>query len=341
MSYFEENVPRRPEIVSGLFREGQIITFAGSFNVGKTPLLADLAVHVASGKSWCGHAVAQRPVIHFDFESADPDFRRTYRNISNYIGVTLRVPDDVAPYLLSGKASDPRTAALLKVQSSASMFRLLYSLLEKHPNALTLFDPIEMAFPLDVLNKPSLLKLYRGFREMLAKYPHSAVLNTHNLRKDSRVGRVLPNLMLEPHAWLQEVAGSLDLMNRSDVRMGVSRHQDNVIVVNGARRGEEMHPMLLSPIDDDPDELAGFKSIISTKQDIGKLLTDTQLRHWNELPDYFKFNDYANNGIPKSSLSRLVNRCISLGLLVSDGSHFTKTASAHTYVEPSEVIVEA
>lgn len=339
MSYFEENVPRRPEIVSGLFREGQIITFAGSFNVGKTPLLADLAVHIASGKSWCGHAVAQRPIIHFDFESADPDFRRTYRNISNYIGVTLRVPDDIAPYLLGGKATNERNAALLKVQTSTAMLKLLHSLLKRSPRALIFFDPIEMAFPLDVMHKPTLLRLYRSFREMLAEYPQSAVLNTHNLRKDSRQGRTLPNLMLEPHAWLQEVAGSLDLINRSDVRMGVDRHSDNVIVVNGARRGEEMHPMLLAPIDDDPEELAGFKSIISTKHDIKKLLTETQLHYWNELPDHFRFIDYANNGIPKSSLSRLVNRCSSLGLLVSDGSFFTKT-TAHTYVEPNEVIVD-
>lgn len=343
MSYFEENVPRRPEIVSGLFREGQIITFAGPFNVGKTPLLADLATHIASGQSWCGHTVAQRPVFHFDFESSDPDFRRTYRNIANHLGVKLRVPDDIAPYLLSGKATDSRTAELLKMQSSAGMFRLLYAALESCPSALIIFDPIEMAFPLDVLNKPTILKLYRGFRELLATFPRSAVLNTHNLRKDSRQGRALPDLMIEPHAWLQEVAGSLDLMNRSDVRLGVNRYKDNVVVVNGARRGEDIHPMLLSPIDDDPEELAGFKSIVSDSRDISKLLTEAQLKYWCELPEHFRFTDYANNGIPKSSLSRLLNRCASLGLVISDSGYFTKTTEhglGHKVLEPTEIIVE-
>jgi hypothetical protein len=324
VSYFEEDIPRRPEIVSGLFREGQIITFAGPFNVGKTPLLADLAVHVASGTKWCGREVVKRPVIHFDFESSDPDFRRTYRNIANRLGINLKVPKDIAPFLLNSTIEDPRTKALLNVKNSATMVKLLDALLTKAPDSLILFDPVEMAFPIDVLKKASVLALYRLLRELLGKFPRSAVLNTHNLRKDMRRPGPQPDLMLNPHDWLQEVAGSLDLINRSDVRLGVNRHSDNVVVVNGARRGEDMFPMLLAPVDDDPDELAGFKPIASSKQDLHELLSHAQIGYWKELPEKFRFIDHANNGIPKSSLSRLIKRCSSLGLLTTDGSWFTK-----------------
>ncbi len=227
MSYFEEEVPRRPEIVSGLFREGQIITFAGPFNVGKTPLLTDLAVHIAAGIPWCGHEVVQRPIVHFDFESADPDFRRNYRNIANRLGVSLRVPDDIVPYVLGGEFKEPRTKALLDIKDSAGMFKLIVGALTRQPTALMLFDPIEMAFPLDVMKKPSVLRLYRSFRELLTRFPRSAVINTHNLRKTNRQTGPQPDLMLYPHDWLQEVAGSLDVINRSDIRLGVSRHSDN------------------------------------------------------------------------------------------------------------------
>lgn len=326
MSYFEEDIPRRPEIVAGLCREGQIITFAGPFNVGKTPLLADLASHIAIGKSWCGRSVVQRPVLHFDFESSDPDFRRTYRNISKRMGISLRVPEDIAPYLLGGAITDVRTKALIEVRNNGSMFKLLEKALIKAPTSLIIFDPVEYGFSIDVMKKAAVLALYRSFRELLGKFPRAAILNTHNLRKDNRrQGGPQPNLMLNPHDWLQEVAGSMDLINRSDVRLGVNRHTDNVIVVNGARRGEEMHPILLSPIDDDPEELAGFKSIASGKQDLALLLTTTQVEHWLELPDKFRFIDHANNGIPKSSLSRLLKRCSSLGLLTQEDSWFIKT----------------
>lgn len=338
MSYFEEDIPRRPEIVAGLFREGQIITFAGPFNVGKTPLLADLATHIATGTDWCGRKVAQRPVLHFDFESSDPDYRRTFRNIANRLQVKLRVPQDVTPHLLAGSVDDPRTKILLDISSSAVMLKYLDHALTKKPDALIIFDPIEMAFPIDVLKKTSILPVYRAFRELLGKFQQAAILNTHNLRKDQRrIGNYAPpDLLLDPHTWLQEVAGSLDLINRSDVRMGVSRSDsDNVIILNGARRGEEFHPILLSPVDDDPEELAGFRSLSSPKFDIGKLLTPTQVKYWSELPDQFRFADYANNGIPKSSLSRLLKRCVSLGLLTSDGANFNKLA--RTYVEPMEL----
>lgn len=326
MSYFEEDIPRRPEIVSGLFREGQIITFAGPFNVGKTPLLADLAVHIATGTPWCGRKVVERPVIHFDFESSDPDFRRTYRNICNRLKIKLKVPDDVAPHLLSGSMSDPRTKTLLNIKSGNDMLKLLDKTLSEKPGSLVLFDPIEMAFPLDVLKKASVLALYRSLRELLARHPRSAVLNTHNLRKDARRPGPAPDLMLNPHDWLQEIAGSLDLINRSDVRLGVNRHSDNVVVINGARRGEEMFPMLLSPVDDDPEELAGFRSINSSKQELIKLLSAQQVEYWQELPDKFRFADHANNGIPKSSLSRLLNRCASLGLLTHDEPWYYKVS---------------
>lgn len=328
MSYFEEDIPRRPEIVAGLFREGQIITFAGPFNVGKTPLLADLATHIATGTQWCGREVAQRPVLHFDFESSDPDFRRTYRNISNRLGIKLRVPEDVTPYLLAGALSEQRTRQLLEIKSAATMLKLLDLSLAKKPSALIVFDPIEMAFPVDVMKKVSILALYRQFRELLTTYPQSAILSTHNLRKEQKQGKggVAPDLMLHPHGWLQEVAGTLDLMNRSDVRIGVDRHSDSAVVVNGARRGEDLHPLILTPVDDDPEELAGFRNLLgSTKHDLAKLLTPAQVDYWTELPERFRFIDHANNGIPKVSLSRLIKRCSSLGILKSDGSYYVKT----------------
>lgn len=343
MSFFTEEVPRRPEIVGGLFREGQIITFAGPFNVGKTPLLADLGAHIASGTPWCGREVVKRPVLHFDFESSDPDFRRTYRNISKRLQVNLTVPDDICPFLLGGSIKDKRTRALLKISSSGEMMKFLNQMLTQMPTALMIFDPIEMAFPFDVMKKTSVLSVYRSFRELTGTFQRSAVLNTHNLRKDQRrPGSTQPDLMLDPHGWLQEVSGNLDLINRSDVRIGVARYSDNVIVLNGARRGEEFHPLLLSPVDDDPEELAGFRNLISSKDDITKLLSPVQVRYWSELPDRFRFTDHANNGIPKSSLSRLLKRCTSLGLLTSDGSHFIKlsTPAVRTCVEPMELTVE-
>ena len=321
-SYFEEEIPLRPEIISGIFRESQIVTLAGPFNVGKSPLLADIAAHVSRGMPWCGRKVVQRPVIHFDFESSDPSFRHTYRNICQ--GNIPKVPEEVEPYVLNGNPNDPRTAVLLEINTSAQMHSLLESILKRKPNALFIFDPVELAYPIDVLKKGMVLALYKAFRKMFSRFHQSATLSTHNLRKMDRKAD-LPDLARDPHGWLEEIAGSLDIVNRSDVRIGMARYSEGITVLNGARRNEDMHPLLLAPIDDNPDELAGFRPITSQSNDLARIFTPEQFSHWSKLPEKFKFADFANNGIPKSSLSRLVSRSISLGVLARDGSYLIKT----------------
>lgn len=321
MSYFEQDIPLRPEIVAGLFRESQIVTLAGPFNVGKSPLLADIASHVARGLPWCGRPTLKRPVVHFDFESSDPAFRRTYRNICK--GQSPVVPDEVEPYVLNSSHRDERTALLTKAGTSyTGMIALLNSILERKPNALLIFDPIELAFPIE-FKKPNVLKLYGDIRRLFSRFSQATTLSTHNLRKIDRRA-VVPDLLRDPHGWLEEISGTLDIVNRSDVRIGMARYSEGISIVNGARRNEEMHPLLLAPVDDNPDELAGFRPITSKASDLTRIFTDEQLAYWKKLPDTFHFVDFANNGIPKSSLSRLINRAVSVGILTRNDGELIK-----------------
>ena len=313
--YFEELLPERPEIVAGVFRESQIVTLAGPFNVGKTPLLAHLSSQISRGLPWCGRQTVQRPVAHFDFESSDPAFRTNYINICG--GRPPAVPEQLEPYVLNGDCNNPRTQALLSAGTIPAMMKLVTNILEQKPTTLLIFDPVELAFPIDVLKKGEVLRLYKGFRQLLSQFPRAAILSTHNLRKTDRKIE-LPDLASDPHSWLQEIAGSLDIVNRSDVRIGVTRYRDGVIVVNGVRRNENMHPLLLSPIDDDPDKLAGFRPISAQVPDLVRVFSSEQLNYWTKLPSEFNFADHANNGIPKSSLSRLIHKAISLGVMLQE-----------------------
>ena len=313
--YFEEDIPERPEIVAGVFRESQIVTLAGPFNVGKTPLLAHLGAQVSRGLPWCGRETVQRPVAHFDFESSDPAFRTNYLNICG--GQPPEVPEQLEPYVLNGDYTDPRTKLLLSSGTVPEMMKLAINILERKPTSLLIFDPVELAFPIDVLKKGDVLRLYKGFRKLLSQFPHAAILSTHNLRKTDRKVE-LPDLASDPHGWLQEIAGSLDIVNRSDVRIGVTRYREGVMVVNGVRRNEDMHPLLLAPIDDNPDKLAGFRPISTGMPDLIRIFSPEQLSYWTRLPSAFSFSDHANNGIPKGSLSRLVHRAISLGVMLRE-----------------------
>ena len=94
--FFERDLELPPEALEGIAREKQIIAFAGYFGMGKSPALENLTVCAVRGIPWCGRAVAQRPVITFDFESASARYRLDIKNIAERCGVkTPVVPDEL------------------------------------------------------------------------------------------------------------------------------------------------------------------------------------------------------------------------------------------------------
>src|SRR6516164_8169762 len=81
-AFFERNPEPRKEIVEGMIREQQLVAFAGPYGVGKSPVLADLVMHVLNGIPWCGRAVEQRPVVHVDLETPGPTYKANLRSIA-------------------------------------------------------------------------------------------------------------------------------------------------------------------------------------------------------------------------------------------------------------------
>jgi len=138
-----------------------------------------------------------------------------------------------------------------------------------------------------------------------------------NMRK-GKLGDKLPDLLSNPRAFLQEVCGSLDILNRSDVRLGMNEYQDDLRVVNGIRRGEDFHPILIRPVGDSPDKLAGFELVPPDDTGLVSAFTGKQWNQWNSLPPEFSFEEVADKTVPRSSLHRLIKRAKSLGALSHD-----------------------
>lgn len=338
MQYLSEDSPRKPEIVAGLFREGQIIAITGSYNIGKSPLLWSLAVHIALGKTWCDRFVQQRPVIHIDFESEESDLRIGYKLISEHSAGSRppNVPEEIELYLYRGNFKDERSGAeklLSSLGTTEQAFRFLESRLKEKPNAVIIVDPFEMLIPGFKPNSgPDILNAYKGFRRLFSKFPHSATIFSSNMRKKDRSQENRPDLLVDPHTWLEETSGHLNLINRADTRLGIDRYcrDDDKRIVHGVRRGEEMAPLLLEPIEIlvglDSATKAGFKSIAGTDADLKAVLTDKQLSYFHKLPDEFQFKDHANNGIPKVTLSRIIERATSINRLRKVDSMYFKNA---------------
>jgi len=240
------------------------------------------------------------------------------------LGVQLpEMPGELDAYLESDDASEPNTRKLLEAITEPkpeARFKLIEAALTEKPNALVIIDPLELLFGIDTGKKQHVLWLYKALRHrILAKFPHAAILNTFNLRKFGK-GDMRPSLLTNPREWLEEVCGTLDILNRSDVRLGMDTHDDDVKVINGIRRGEEMQPLLIRPVScidvvTKRDALAGFELCPLDGKHLAAVLTAKQLEYWNNLPTSFRFEDFADKGVPRGSLSRLLARAQSLGLV--------------------------
>jgi hypothetical protein len=122
---------------------------------------------------------------------------------------------------------------------------------------------------------------------------------------------VKSDLLTNPRAWLEEVCGTLDILNRSDVRLGLDSHDGESRVLNGIRRGEDMHPLIVRPIEIQPGEYAGFEQC---QPDTTRLFTPKQREYWQTLSDSFRFEDVADKIVPRSTLWKLLERARQAGL---------------------------
>ena len=326
LTFFERNTQQRKEIIEGLLREQQLLAFAGPYGVGKSPCLADIVMHVIHGIPWCGRKIERRPVVHFDLETPGPEYKSNLRSLASRLGVPMpRVREELLVYLEHDDAKEPTTAALLTAIAGPGLeagLALIEKALQEKPNGLVIIDPLELLFRIDTGKKKDVLLLYGKLRRLLAFYPASAMLITFNLRKrDKKVGS--PDLLTDPRSWLEEVCGTLDILNRSDVRVGIDLRGEDVRVINGIRRGEEMHPSLIRPVIHD-DRLAGFELCPPDSMAIKFALTPKQLEYWNKLPPKFRFEEVADKLVPRGTLSRLIARSKSLGCIVQDGGVWQK-----------------
>lgn len=319
--FFNRNVEPKAEVVEGLIREGQIVALGGPYRVGKSPLLHDLTICLLRGISWCGRKVIRRPIIAFDFESSSPMYK------GNLLRIALRyqvpepsVPNELAPYLQNDDPNEPLTARLLQALKSKNLgarLGLVDDALQSKPDAVVIVDPTELLFRIDTREKAHVTELFSNYRCLLAKYPKVVLINTFNMRKRDRKTRRRPDLLSDPRGWLEEICGTLDLMNRSDVRLGMDFYgseDDGIKVINGLRRGEDLDPILIRPYGDQPHDLAGFERIPPDQVSLTKRLTVKQREYWDKLPKEFSFQE-AVDIMGKANFSRLRGRALSQGIL--------------------------
>lgn len=337
-SYFARNRKPQPDIVEGLIGESKITVLGGDYGVGKSPLIADLVLHITNGLEWCGRGVEKRPVIHFDFETPATKYKTDLENGAKRLGVSVPpVPEMLEPFFQNDDMSEPGTAQLVEAQESDDKsFSLLESRLAEKPNAVVIFDPVELFVSMDKNDGKAIVRLYRRLRKLFTRHPHASVFCTFNLKKADKKGPK-PNLLADPRGWLDEVSGAKEIMSRSDIRLGIDYFDGEQVVrvINGVQRGEPFDPLLIQPVGD-PE--AGFDRCPPGTFRLHDLFTFKQCHYWQMLPQCFTFSEGVRAGVPRSSLSRLISRAESVGLLRRTGEEYVKTNQFARSPENAELV---
>lgn len=324
-SYFDRNRNPQPEVVEGLLCESKITVLGGDYGVGKSPLIADLVLHITSGLEWCGRKVGKRPVIHFDFETPATKYKTDLENGAKRLGIRLpQVPDMLEPFFQHDTVNEPTTARLIEALGSAEKcLALVEESLRKKPNAVVIFDPVELFVPIDKQKGKEIVWFYQKLRRLFAAYPQASALCTFNLRKPDKKNSNPANLLSDPRGWLQEISGVNEIMTRSDIRLGIAFYDGEQIirVINGVQRGEPCNPLLIQPAGD-PE--AGFDLCPADKILLLDVFTFKQSEYWKKLPPTFTFREGVAMGIAKSSLHRLLDRAKSVGLLRCENDKWIK-----------------
>jgi hypothetical protein len=327
--YYKVNLELPNEIVEGVIREKTICALVGGFNMGKTPCLLDLAFRLLYGIPWHGKRTTPRPVVVIDGETEGSIFKRDVLRLAHRFRVAApEIGHDglLEPYLRRGHNLDFGTRILNDLleptSSSRDRMNFLREVLARKSDALIVIDPSELFFQFDRLRPRDILDLYHSLYRVLADFPSAAFILSLNLRKrDRKAGRA--ELATQPHEFLEETSGSLDLMNRVDVRLALDYFDfdGDVRVIGGAIRGAELKPMFIEPyrldaLDGEDVALAGFVRVRPQDERLIKVFTPAERDMWSRLPGRFKFMDLIRQKVgARSTLSRTLRAAEGVGLL--------------------------
>lgn len=312
------------EIIADLFYEEDIVTLTAGMNLGKTPLLRDWAFCIATGTPWCGRAVAKRPVLLLGYESAGWKFDADWERLAVQKGVPTPTPANFEVYLERGNIHSASTIEIINTLTLKTKERVewLRTKMLKYDRPVVIIDPFELFFRVDKKEATAIVEVYQFCRFVRGTLPGTTFIFSFNRRKRERGrGAIPPNLLKDPHGWLEEASGAMEIQSRSDVRLGLDFHgrqEDMVRVFNGVKREETLEPMFITPIlveGGSKPMYAGFEQVSAQSITHEDTLSPRQLTTWHELGETCTFTEIVEKSSSRTAAYRFRAKCLSAGLL--------------------------
>ena len=298
-------------LIEGLVPTRSIGLLLGDSGLGKSPLMYQAAICVASGLPFLGRKTRKGRVLIADFENGINDILGILEKISQHLG--LPEPPSNDDLLLWTLTDCDR-------RYGQPGYTLPDMLRELKPD-LAIVDSLGSYDPQAEEKNSAANLLLQDFRKLARDVGTSAYF-VHHRRKQSRKAdeRTAPLEVANIRQWFEDARGASALINGSDVRLGLAEpdisamHKDDAALVLrgfGRLRGE-IGPLYLARIMDDAGEPLGYRELIGPELLMNVLQEDA----FNLLPAQFRFADakriYKRSDQPTRNF---LVRCINFGIV--------------------------
>ena len=288
--------------------ERSVTLVVGDSGLGKTPWSMMLGISVAAGLPFLGMKTIPGSVLYCDAESGIHESVKMLEAISGFLELD-RPPDN---FKLWSPNFDPRPP-----QPDVRAGDELYNQVELLKPDLVVADPLRAFWPDAEEKARDAMAMYERLRRLRCSW----VLN-HHRRKKNHQNPV--NLEQDRHSWFEEAAGSLALVNGSDVRLGLEPCAGawaDLVLAGFVRSIGWIGSRHLAREYDTEGEPRGYRLLTGIDE-----LNDHYRDALKALGQRFRFKDaqYALGGKSASNTAEFLKQCQALGCVRKDGQEYVK-----------------
>ncbi len=281
------------ELVQGMLPIRSVNIIGGDSGLGKSPLLCQLAVCVAGGVPFLGHAVRQSRVLFVDYEN-DYALSGMLHSVAKAVNAGAEFQGNL--FILQRPERDEVIKEIGRLRAGLVIV-----------DSLRGFDSLAESKP------ENTGKLISSLQDV-----DTCWLLIHHLRKQKSD---LPRPDLNDESiplltWLENLSGHRSLVNQTFSRLGVDRsgRKSAELVLRGYFKGKgEFGPLHLERVYDETGEPIGFSRLAGTG--LLSLNQKVDLQKVQALGRPVTFAELTETLGAKSSASRLLTACRSAGLV--------------------------
>jgi hypothetical protein len=315
------------QLIERLLPRQSLSLLVGDSGLGKSPLLYQGALCVATGVPFLGHAVSKGVVLYLDFENGVADIGELVKCLSQHLGLTGS--SSISDLFLWN----------YNMQSYGGCLDLTTMVREIRP-VWTIIDSLTAYSPDIEERSRNAVQRYQEFRDIAREYG-TAITVIHHIRKASvKPGEAPARLDEEPHRWFLQARGSGALVNACDVRIGIdalrksrpantadSKQEPALILAGFARIQGTIPSIYLSRRINEDGEPLGYERMLGRKL----LFNDVQERTFELLPTNFRFKDAQKLYDRRAqATTEFLKKCVGIGIVRKDVNGYTKCESGLT-----------